>query len=64
MPGNSDLIDIEVDLKHETDKAYLVSDGDREVWVPKSQCEFEMSDTPPYGTLTLPEWLAEDKELI
>ncbi len=55
----SDLIDIEVILKHETDSAWLVDDGDEKpVWIPKSQAEFDGE------ILTLPEWLAMEKELI
>ena len=56
---DSDLIDIEVVLKHETELAWLVDDGDvKPVWIPKSQAEFDGE------TLTLPEWLALEKELI
>lgn len=62
--SKSDLIDIDVDLKHETAKAYLVNAGGDDVWIPKSQCEFEMGDKPPSGKLTLPEWLAENKGLV
>lgn len=55
----SDLIDIAVILKGETDKAWRVDAGMGEPkWIPKSQCEFED------GTLTLPEWLAKEKGLI
>lgn len=61
----SDVIDLEVHLHHETDRAVLVSDtGDKAdaVWLPKSQVEIE-----EYGTchmVTLPEWLAEERGLI
>lgn len=57
----SDLIDCAVHLHTETEKAWLVSDtGVRAdaVWVPKSQAELED------GVLTLPEWLAKEKDLI
>ena len=63
--SKSDLIDVAVQLHHETEKAWLVSDdGDKAkaVWIPKSQAEIE-----PKGSahiLTLPEWLANDKRLI
>lgn len=61
MPFNPDrLIDIAVQLRHETPKAYYVFDGAREVWLPKSQCEYNASDR----TVTLPEWLAKEKGLI
>ena len=55
----SDLVDVEVILKHETESAWLVDDGDEDpVWIPKSQAEFDGK------ILTLPEWLAMEKELI
>lgn len=62
----SDLLDISVQLHHETDKAILVSDdGDRDkaVWLPKSQVELEHT-SDRIVTVTLPEWLAHDKGLI
>ncbi len=62
----SDLIDISVFLHHETQGAVLVSDDgelQKAKWIPKSQCEIERQ---PGGTviLTLPEWLAIEKELV
>jgi mannose-6-phosphate isomerase-like protein (cupin superfamily) len=56
----SDLVDIGVELKHETDRAWLVFDGAKEVWVPKSQAELSEDQK----TLTMPEWLAMDKGFI
>ncbi len=65
------LIDIAAELRHETDKAYLIYDGRSEikkgdtapsdlcVWIPKSQCK--MNDD---GTFTLPYWLAMEKGFI
>jgi hypothetical protein len=55
---SSDLVDIACTLKHETAKAYLVNDGSKDVWVPKSKCEYV------HGVLVLPSWLAKDKGLI
>jgi RNase P/RNase MRP subunit p29 len=62
----SDLIDIEVRVLNETDRAYRVDFGGKEtVWVPKSQCEFEYREGIEInGVLTLPEWLALEKGLI
>lgn len=57
--SRSDIVDIHADLKHETEKAYLISDGSREAWIPKSQCE--RNDD---GTFSMPEWIAMDKGLI
>ena len=54
----SDLVDVSAELKRETDKAFLINDGDKEVWLPKSQVERDRN------TFTMPEWLAQEKELI
>ena len=45
---------VEVTLKHETDKAWLVDTDKKEgIWLPKSQCVLS-------GTrMTMPEWLYE-----
>lgn len=61
--GN-DTVDITVEIKHETEKAWLVSDGSSEVWIAKSQGEMERSANKKIYTLTIPEWLASDKGLI
>lgn len=58
MKRNHKIITVQAELLHETDKAYRVDVGDGGVWVPKSQCEYED------GELQIPEWLAEEKELI
>ncbi len=55
----SDLVDIAAEVRRETDKAWLIFDGDREVWIPKSQAERN-----PDGTFTMPEWLGKEKGLI
>jgi hypothetical protein len=67
--SKSDLIDLAVEIRHETANAFLVHDGHRDVWVPKSQCEVHyvnhaLSDNPGGATITMPEWLAKAKELI
>lgn len=53
------LTDIAAELRHETERAYLIFDGDQEIWLPKSQAERNTD-----GTFTLPEWLAKEKGLI
>ncbi len=63
---NKELVDLTVTLHHETEKAFLVSDsGDRDkaIWVPKSQCEVEVLKGNTV-ILTMPEWLAIERELI
>ena len=59
MSGESALVDIAAEIKVETAKAWLLFDGTREVWVPKSQVENNGD-----GTFTMPEWLALDKGLL
>ena len=65
------LIDIAAELRHETDRAYLIYDGrshikkgdtepsDLLTWIPKSQCEMNED-----GTFTMNEWLAMEKGFI
>lgn len=67
----SDLIDIEAELRHETDKAYLIYDGRSEIkkgdtikseirtWIPKSKVEYDGNKV-----FTMPSWLAQEKGLI
>jgi hypothetical protein len=62
----SDLIDVTLQLHHETAKAILVSeDGDRDnaKWLPLSQVEIERKERG-IVIVTMPEWLAMDKDLI
>lgn len=55
-----ELVDLSGELRGETEKAYRFFDGIRTVWLPKSQCEWDADEK----VMTLPEWLAEEKELI
>lgn len=57
------LVDVEVEILSETDKAWRVHDGDRAVWIPKSQAEIDIGPSGR-GVLTLPEWMAVEKELV
>lgn len=58
--GKSDLVDVEGEIKRETEKAYLIDNGSVEEWVPKSQCEWNQDE----GTFTMPEYIAKEKGLI
>lgn len=75
--SKSDLIDIQVALHHETEKAVLVSETGQDArakWIPKSQVEVEPTGSfvqwqvgakkYPLVKLTLPEWLANNNGLI
>ncbi len=55
----SNLCDIAGRVVRETEKAWLVDDGAREVWLAKS-----LVGKNPDGTFTLPEWLANEKGLL
>ena len=52
----------------QTDKAVLVSDGDEDVWLPKSCVEFDrdFEDLERGDTITIQvaEWLAEQEGLV
>ena len=52
------------DIIHQTPEAIFFDMGDEEVWLPKSQI-IEVDDSnPKRKTVTIPEWLAIDKELV
>jgi hypothetical protein len=64
--GNSDLVDIEVQIHHDTGSAVRVSlDGNdkKSVWLPLSLIEVEHGKRG-IATVTLPEWLAQREGLI
>ena len=58
-------IEICLEIKRETDAAFLVTDGVSEEWLPKSQIELDQDggegDTV---IITMPEWLATTKGFI
>lgn len=67
IEGKVELVDVTVKVHHSTDKAILVSDTDdkdaKKVWLPYSQIEVEMK-SEGIAEITMPEWLAMEKELI
>jgi hypothetical protein len=57
MPKPSkELVDLDLDKKHETEKALLLSDGTHEEWIAKSVVE-DHGD----GCYTMPVWIAREK---
>ena len=68
MTKHHDIIELWVVCKWETDKAILVSaDAAKEpkdVWLPKSQVEINERGKKREMEISLPEWLAKQKELI
>lgn len=58
-------VEVYAELKHKTDAAYLIDDGETKDWVPRSQVELEDDiSIGESGIFILPEWLAIDKEFI
>lgn len=59
------VVDVDVKIIRETERAFLVDDSKVETWIPKSQIEdvdtFEVGEET---TITIPEWLAEENGLI
>ena len=72
MSKKSELVDVSVMIRAETDKAILVSEGingpdGKEIrhWLPRSQIELEPSAGEYLTvTVTLPRWLCEEKGFI
>lgn len=58
------IVDITVQVRRETVKAVLVSDGVTEAWLPRSQIEINISDDGQADVITLPEWLAMEKGFL
>ncbi len=64
-----ETIDVAVEIRRQSALAWLVSDGDEEVWIPKSQIIEPESICYEIGsghavTITIPGWLAREKGLI
>lgn len=63
------LVDLTLELRHETARAYLVSDdGKTEHWLPKTLTEVGdvvgRNKTSEVRQFTIPEWLAQREGLI
>lgn len=55
------LVDLEVDRwVAETPRAFIVVINGKRVMLPKQFCEFDEND----AVMTMPEWLAIDRELV
>lgn len=65
MSRSDEVVDVDVKVKAQTTQAVLFSDGDTECWIPRSQIidgdEYENGEEV---TITIPEWVAEEKGLI
>ncbi len=64
-PLKTELIDIAVILRHHTDRAVLVDHGGKEpVWLPLALIDIAPNADGRTHTVTLPEWLAEEREIV
>jgi hypothetical protein len=58
-------IEICAEIKRETPAAFLVSDGDSDQWIPKSQVKMDQDGGPGDTVVfTMPEWLAIEKGFV
>jgi len=68
MPREQRMVDVEVRIHHETDKAFLVSTETVEKkWIPKkiSNEEYTVDEgVGGWAIITVPEWWATEHELV
>ncbi len=65
MSRRREIIEIAVEVRHETDAALLVFDGKTEAWIPKSSVSDQSErDDGSIETIFIPEWLATEKGLL
>lgn len=66
---NRRMVGVEVKIKHETEKAYLVTNevATTPVWLPKliNGEEYEVDETRGgWAIITVPEWFATEKGIV
>jgi hypothetical protein len=62
--SDGNFAELDILKKYETKEAYLFSDGDKDVWIPKSKIESIETLHKNIVRIVIPEWLANEKELI
>jgi hypothetical protein len=64
----TEVVEIACEVKRQTDKAWLVFDGAREVWIAKSQISDYVEEqgliSKKVTSVFVPLWLANEKGLI
>lgn len=62
----AEKIEVSVTFKRLSDRALLVNDGDKDIWLPLSMVEGDFLEAEPGDTLELllPEWMAKEKGMI
>jgi hypothetical protein len=63
---DAEKVEVSVTFKHQTGRAVLINDGDKDIWLPLSQVDYDFCDTEPGEAIEIlvAEWLAKDKGLI
>lgn len=68
MPAKgSEIVDVEITIKIERPLSWLVESHltGNEGWIPKSAGELsDYDESKQTGTMTMPRWMAEEKELV
>lgn len=66
--SHNDQVEIDVEIRYETEHALLVFDGKTEAWIPKSQvsdeCVESKNGKDVITSIFIPEWLATKKGLV
>ena len=62
--GSSNRHCINCKVKYETERAWLIDEGTKEVWIPKSQGEIYTRNLDGTVDLFVEEWIAKEKGLI
>lgn len=60
---SSPMVEVDLDNIKETEMAVLFSDGDEEIWIPKSLME-DWPEVGESGTALVEEWFATKEGLI
>ncbi len=54
------IVEVDGEIVNETEAAYLFQTADKEVWLPKSQCQWDADEK----VMSISEWLAMREGLI
>lgn len=62
--SSGDHIEVAVEVVAQTAKAWLVTDGVQQVWIPRSQIHDYCEEKGKITSIFITEWLATEKGLI
>lgn len=65
IDDDDEVVEIKVVIERETQMAFLVNDGDEDIWIPKSQVKNSKTHRTgnDYCKMTISLWIAEQKGL-